>query len=73
VENMEDPPPTHTDPSDTMLRGLLRWVRERCLGALHLVGLSPRGNGSGSPLEGLPYGDTHSPYPSQTFPVKLPV
>jgi hypothetical protein len=26
-----------------------------------------------SPLEGLPYGDTHFLYPSQTFPVRLSV
>jgi len=39
----------------------------------HRVGLSLRGNRSGSPLEGLPYGVTHSLYPSQTFPVRLPL
>jgi hypothetical protein len=45
---------------------------EKHAGVFHRVGLSLRGMGSGSPLEGLPYGDTHFLYPSQTFPVRLP-
>jgi hypothetical protein len=36
------------------------------------VGVSLRGNGSGSPLEGLPYGVPHSLYPFRIFSARLP-
>ena len=36
------------------------------------MGLSLRGNGSGSPLEGLPHGVTHSLYPFRIFSARLP-
>jgi hypothetical protein len=41
-----------------MLRGLLNWGREgseKSVWVIHRVGLSLRGNGMGTRLEGLPY------------------
>jgi hypothetical protein len=60
---------THTDLSDTMLRGLLRWGREGSeegARVLHRVGLSLRGIGSGLPTP-------HSLYPNRIFSVRLPL
>ena len=57
-----------------MLRGLLRWGREgsgKGAWVLCRVGLSLPGNGSGSPLEVLPYRITHSPYPIRIFSIRL--
>ena len=59
-----------------MLRGLLRGAQEKSeegAEVLHRGGLSLHGNGMETPLEGLPYGDTHSTYPNQTFSDRLPV
>ena len=49
-----------------MLRGLFALGEEgagKGVGAIHRVGLSLQGMGSGPPLEGLPYGDTDFPLP----------
>jgi len=66
---------TDIDLSDTMLRGLLRWVREgqgKHAGVFRRVGLSLRGMGFGSPLKGLPYGDFLRFYFILEFPYENP-
>ena len=70
------PPPTLKDLSDTMLRGLLRRGREgsgKGARVIHRMHLNLRSNELEPPLDVLPYGDTHSLYPSQTYSATLPV
>ena len=61
---------TRQDLSDTTLRGLLRWGQEGSEEGIWVF-YRLRSNGSGSPLEGLRYGDTVVTYPSQTYSATL--
>ena len=64
-----------------MLRGLLRWCEEgsgKGIWVMCRVGVSLRGMGSGSPLEGLPQGDFLKSrytlnFPDETHPRTYPL